>query len=61
MTQLNERECGICGLAIAKCNVLSQMVGNDGFWVNSTLEEMQELLRKLEAIQKEAIEAEKSK
>jgi hypothetical protein len=55
MTQLTGKECGICGLAIGKCNILSQMAG-DGYWVDATKEEMQELLRKLEQIQKEATE-----
>jgi hypothetical protein len=54
MTQLTEKECEICGIAIAKCNIISLMV-TDGYWVKATKEEMEELLRKLEQIQKEAI------
>ena len=50
MTQLTEKECGICGLAIGKCNILCNMAGG-GYWVDATIEEMQELLRKLEQIQ----------
>jgi hypothetical protein len=53
MTQLTEKECGVCGLAIMKCNMLSLMV-TDGYWVDATKGEMEELLRKLEQIQKEA-------
>jgi len=56
MTQLTEKECRICGLAIGKCNLVTQFAG-EGFWVDATREEMQDLLKKLEQIQKEAKEA----
>jgi hypothetical protein len=53
MTQLTGKECKIIGIAIGKLNILSQMVA-DGYWVDATQEEMEELLRKLEQIEKEA-------
>lgn len=53
MTQLTGRECMICGMAIGKCNIMSQIINDKGFWIDATLEEMQELIRKLEQIQKE--------
>jgi hypothetical protein len=44
----------LCGYAIGICN-LTCLLESKPFWANSTTkEEMVELLRKLEAIQKEA-------
>lgn len=59
MTQLTARECMICGMAIGKCNIMSQVVSNSkGFWADATFEEMQELIRKLEQIQIEVFTSE---
>ena len=55
MTQLTAKECMICGVAIGLCNLRTQMTG-EKYWIdNTTLEEMQELLRKLTEIQTEAM------
>ena len=55
MTQLTARECIICGMAIGKCNVISEVINyGPGFWVDATLEEMQELVKKLEQIENES-------
>lgn len=59
MTQLTSRECMICGMAIGKCNVISEVINyGPGIWNNASFEEMRELIRKLEQIQIEAIESE---
>jgi hypothetical protein len=52
MTQLTAKECMICGVAIGLCNLKSGLTG-EKYWVKATQDEMQELLRKLEAIQTE--------
>jgi hypothetical protein len=57
MTQLTARECRLCGVAIGKCNVISEVINyGPGFWVEASLEEMQELIRKLEQIENETKE-----
>jgi hypothetical protein len=54
MTQLTARECRICGVAIGKCNVISEVINyGPGHWNDATLVEMQQLLQKLEQIENE--------
>jgi hypothetical protein len=53
MTQLTEKECGICGLAIAKCSILSQLGVLQKPWIDATEDEMQAVVKKLELIQQE--------
>ncbi len=43
----------ICGMAVGICNIMTLLEG-EGYWIETTKEEMVELLRKLEAIQKES-------
>jgi hypothetical protein len=47
----------ICGVAIGKCNIISQVITDKIFWIeDTTLEEMWELIRKLEQIENETKE-----